>query len=284
MIRIPLVPSRFVRSPRGLRRASETPVLRIRDFWYVLSQWSALLPRPMNHQVRVLANERLRHMAAPADGQVPRELFRQPLRRNSIPFRSFQLPIEQRGAMIEMADLIDRLPAIHALLPCIPVRGDRPHAMIHRISFDLLETGLIAIRPLRPARTVAQSELVTASYCHQRSAQDVHFDCRRLMCFRTGDQHFAVEFETCPCSPGRIDDGNGEQCYEKICLSDHDVLPAGSTLASRRRLHKNDRPRQGPRLGATSPSRVPCVTRHGIRKPTPSMEPAHLGNRGHIRP
>ena len=102
-------------------------------------------------------------MAAPADRQFPRELRRKTLRRKVVPFGSFPFVIENRRTPIEVAERLDGLSAIHASLPCVPVRSDCPDAVVLRITFDLLQTRLVAVGPFRPARTVAQLMFLPAN-------------------------------------------------------------------------------------------------------------------------
>src|SRR6516164_11761689 len=84
---------------RGLLLAMLAKNLTQEAKFQTSSLLARLAPRPFDNQFRMVAPERLRDMAIPANGGVLRKDLRQPLRTNLVPLHSLPVRVEQSRAL-----------------------------------------------------------------------------------------------------------------------------------------------------------------------------------------
>jgi hypothetical protein len=179
-------------SPDALQGGQATPVLGAPDQDSHARTWSTksntlLVPPGSDHRPAwKLPQERLGHVAAPANRRALGESFRQILRPQVPPFDGCAVRRFQKGrGMVDMAQRRDRLAAIDARLAREPLRGDFPYAMVLASLFDLAHAVLVTIAALRPARARTQFEVSAIHEFMKGSAKNSYPHRGRLVGFGT---------------------------------------------------------------------------------------------------
>ena len=119
-------------------------------FWDELAHRTTLAGT-VDNQFGGLTPKSLCDMAAPADGPVSLKNLRQFFSREFAPLHSLPVRAHQGGPMVMPMDFAERLAAVDASSPSVPVGDLRPDQAVLWIRSDLTEAFLSAVPALRPS-------------------------------------------------------------------------------------------------------------------------------------
>ena len=159
------------------------------------------------------AAERLRDVAIPADWQMCAEGLLKILCGDIFPLDRAIFPAQKCWWMIVPVNLVKRLMAEHTFLSGVPLIDDGVHkARLGRL-FDLRKAFLAAAFHLRPARTLAQSDVGLSYSGLKRGFRGGYIYGSGEMILRAGNDPLATELQIGTKSPINRDGcGDGNDC------------------------------------------------------------------------
>ena len=153
----------------------------------------APVPWAIHKPFWMFAAERLGDMTAPAYGQVRLKYFRQFLGGNVTPLYRLLVRAQHGGPMVVPVNPLKGPPAIGARPTFVPLLDNAPYQAAFMIVFDLAETFLSAMFPLRPARALIQSDVCWPALQHvYNGSSGIHMHRRWLSCFRAAHDDLAT--------------------------------------------------------------------------------------------
>jgi hypothetical protein len=156
-----------------------------------LAMYAGAYSRTVHDHFGVHATEARSYVAVPTNWEMGRQNAGHFFRCDLAPLDGLAFGTEQRGFGIQPVDLSELLSARYAVFVCVPANQHIPEQTVLRRKPDLKQALLPAVLALWPSRAGLQTKVWMADRSSQGDVSGVHFNRRRLPCFRTANDPLA---------------------------------------------------------------------------------------------